>query len=84
MDSSESSSDEASEKENGKEEVDELTRTLSNLIRENKELDATRSGLCQKIQDERAACISLRVQIKVEQERQKMAKARKEREQTKL
>ena len=84
MDSSESSSDEASDKENCKEEVEELTKTLSNLIRENKELDATRFDLCQKIQDERAACISLRVQIKVEQERQKMIKSRKQKEHTKL
>ena len=34
--------------------------------------------LCTKVQEERAACVSLRVQIRVEQERLKMEKMRRE------
>ncbi|XP_040578685.2 LOW QUALITY PROTEIN: uncharacterized protein [Lepeophtheirus salmonis] len=66
VDSSESSSDEASDKEDG---IEELAKTLSDLIRENKELEDTRMELQQKIQDERSACINLRVQIRVEREK---------------
>jgi hypothetical protein len=69
VDSSENSSDEGSDKENVREEAEELTKVLSDLKRENRELEEKRSELCQKIQDERSACIQLRVQIKVEQER---------------
>ena len=69
VDSSENSSDEGSDKDNNKEEAEELAKVLSDLKRENRELEQTRSELCQKIQDERSACIQLRVQIKVEQER---------------
>jgi hypothetical protein len=98
VDSSESSSDDASDKE-PKEETEELRKILSDLIRENKELEVsvkiavsvakehpftrfslvlqqTRSDLCSKIQEERASCVSLRVQIRVEQERKKMARRR--------
>ena len=38
----------------------------------------TKLELCTKIQEERAACVSLRVQIRVEQERLKMEKVRRE------
>ena len=69
VDSSENSSDEGSDKENVREEAEELTKVLSDLKRENRELEEKRAELCQKIQDERSACIQLRVQIKVEQER---------------
>ena len=109
VDSSESSSDEAKEDEEGKakegggrdkeEEVEELSKVLSGLVRENKELEVsyhnnqtfqaqnfyelhpfqtTKLELCTKIQEERAACVSLRVQIRVEQERLKMQKMRRE------
>ena len=69
VDSSENSSDEGSDKENVKEEAEELAKVLADLKRENRELEEKRAELCQKIQDERSACIQLRVQIKVEQER---------------
>merc|ERR1712141_480331 len=69
VDSSENSSEEGSDKENNKEEVEELAKVLADLKRENRELEEKRAELCQKIQDERSACIQLRVQIKVEQER---------------
>ena len=69
VDSSENSSDEGSDRENVREEAEELTKVLSDLKRENRELEEKRAELCQKIQDERSACIQLRVQIKVEQER---------------
>ena len=69
VDSSENSSDEGSDKDNVREEAEELAKVLSDLKRENRELEATRAELCKKIQDERSACIQLRVQIKVEQER---------------
>jgi len=88
VDSSESSSEgeeeETSTKErkkseadaNREEEVEELTRTLKDLIRENGELQEKKQELCQKIQEERAACVNLRVEIRVEQERQRMKKGR--------
>ena len=69
VDSSENSSDEGSDKDNVREEAEELGKILSDLKRENKELEDKRAELCKKIQDERTACINLRVQIKVEQER---------------
>ena len=69
VDSSENSTDEGSDKENVREEAEELSKVLSDLKRENRELEEKRAELCQKIQDERSACIQLRVQIKVEQER---------------
>jgi len=69
VDSSENSSDEGSDKDNNREEAEELAKVLSDLKRENRELEKTRAELCKKIQDERSACIQLRVQIKVEQER---------------
>ena len=69
VDSSENSSDEGSDKDNVREEAEELAKVLSDLKRENRELEETRAELCKKIQDERSACIQLRVQIKVEQER---------------
>ncbi len=63
VDSSESSSDEAAEGEGGKEdkggggggkekgeEVEELTRALKDLMRENGELQEKKQELCQKIQ----------------------------------
>ena len=100
VDSSESSSDEASDKD-VREEVEELNKVLADLVRENRELEVRFHGiltkkkeifiyfflnyffncfyfyffqekrmqLCQKIQDERSACINLRVQIRFEQER---------------
>jgi len=66
VDSSESSSDEHS---NDIEEVEELRRKLAGLIRDNKELEDKRLALCDKIQQERSACVQLRVEIKLEQER---------------
>ena len=72
VDSSESSSDEHS---NDVEETEELRRKLTSLIRENQELEEKRMALCEKIQEERSACIQLRVEIKVEQERIGMKKA---------
>merc|ERR1719445_1964327 len=66
VDSSESSSDEHS---NDVEEAEELRKKLSALIRDNKELEEKRMALCEKIQEERSACIQLRVDIKVEQEK---------------
>jgi len=66
VDSSESSSDEHS---NDLEEVEELRRKLACLIRDNKELEEKRLALCDKIQQERSACVQLRVEIKLEQER---------------
>ena len=78
VDSSESSSDEANEEKDVREEVEELTKVLSDLVRENRELEEKRLQLGQKIQEERSACINLRVQIRLEQERiqrkQKLAK----------
>ena len=41
MDSSESSSDEGSEKDTAKVEVEDLTKILNNLIRENRELEVS-------------------------------------------
>jgi len=70
VDSSESSSDEGcSDKDVIREEVEELNKVLADLVRENRELEEKRLQLCQKIQDERSACINLRVQIRLEQER---------------
>merc|ERR1719510_1032555 len=69
VDSSESSSDEASDKDVVREEVEELNKVLADLVRENRELEEKRLQLCQKIQEERSACINLRVQIRLEQER---------------
>ncbi|XP_059091928.1 ralA-binding protein 1-A-like isoform X2 [Tigriopus californicus] len=73
VDSSESSSDEGSDKE-GKEEIEELGKIYTDLIRENRELEEKRQALYQKIQEERAACVNLRVEIRVEQERRRMRK----------
>ena len=80
VDSSESSSDEAAEDKdtNKEEEVEELSKVLSDLVRENRELEEKKDELCQKIQEERAACVNLRVEIRVEEERKRMAKKRKE------
>merc|ERR1712062_669467 len=70
VDSSESSSDEGcSDKDVIREEVEELNKVLADLVRENRELEEKRLQLCQKIQEERSACINLRVQIRLEQER---------------
>merc|ERR1711976_837132 len=69
VDSSESSSDEGNEDKDVREEVEELNKVLSDLVRENRELEEKRLQLCQKIQEERSACINLRVQIRLEQER---------------
>merc|ERR1712025_789936 len=69
VDSSESSSDEASDKDVIREEVEELNKVLADLVRENRELEEKRLQLCQKIQEERSACINLRVQIRLEQDR---------------
>jgi len=69
VDSSESSSDEASDKDVRGEEVEELNKVLSDLVRENRDLEEKRLELSQKIQDERTSCINLRVQIRLEQER---------------
>lgn len=87
MDSSESSSDDNSDKD-VREEVEELTKVLSDLVRENRELEVQkyfqiyfvcsvrivffqekRLELCHKIEEERALCVNLRVQIRLEQER---------------
>lgn len=76
VDSSESSSDENSDKD-VREEVEELTKVLADLVRENRELEEKRFELCHKIEEERAACVNLRVQIRLEQERiQKKRSAR--------
>jgi len=69
VDSSESSSDEGNEDKDVREEVEELTKVLSDLVRENRELEDKRLQLCNKIQEERSACINLRVQIRLEQDR---------------
>ena len=53
VDSSENSSDEGSDKDNNREEAEELAKVLSDLKRENRELEETRAELCKKIQDER-------------------------------
>ena len=90
VDSSDSSSDnndsdnnETSEKNPGnkdssssKEEIEELTKVLSDLMRDNKELETKKEELCKKIQEERAACVNLRVEIRVEQERKKMKQSK--------
>ena len=49
--------------------IQELRRKLAGLIRDNKELEEKRMALCDKIQQERSACVQLRVEIKLEQER---------------
>merc|ERR1711992_425828 len=54
VDSSESSSDEANEDKDVREEVEELNKVLSNLVRENRELEEKRLQLCQKTQEERS------------------------------
>jgi len=37
--------------------------------------------LCQKIQEERTACVNLRVEIRVEEERQRLKKRRQQQQQ---
>ena len=68
VDSSESSSDENTSADNV-EQVEQLKKKLQSLVRENQELEEKRMALCDKIQHERSACVQLRVEIKLEQDR---------------
>ena len=84
VDSSDSSGDENDDKVEDKDgDVEELSKTLSDLMRDNRELERQRGDLCKKIAEERAACVNLRVEIRLEQEKILMKK-RKESESPEL
>ncbi|XP_064595875.1 ralA-binding protein 1-like [Liolophura sinensis] len=59
-----------SESSDESEDEEELTELLNSLIAENEELEKKNSELCQKIHDERMACLDCKVSIRLIQQKQ--------------